>query len=140
MIQLRLAWGVVVTMVVMIAISTALLFEPPWLSYTNLPFPVLNPVVKAGHVVLIQVSRCSTDKGTRLYAVSHTLEGQSQSIILPSSVAPIEPGCMTRIVATNRIPESTPPGRYRLVGYGEIQGIIRTHSVRWHSEYFEVTQ
>ena len=136
--QSRIAYALLYTMAFVVAGIVGLLFEPPWLVYQNLPFQAMNSPVRAGRVVLIKVSRCNSSDVTRLYAVSHILEGSDTSTILPSGIAPIEPGCTSRIVATNRIPEGTLPGRYRLTGYGEIQGIVRTHSVRWQSEYFEV--
>lgn len=139
MTQLRLTWAVIIVMIATASASLALLFEPPWLVYTNLPFPVLNSPVKAGNVVVIQVSRCSTARSTQIYTVSHALRGPGLPIILPATTVPIDPGCGSRVVATNKIPEGTPPGQYRLIGYGEIQGIIRSHSVQWHSQYFEVT-
>ena len=115
-------------------------FEPPWLTYTNLPFPVLNSPVKAGSSIRLTVSRCSTASVTRIYAVSRVLvDKDGKQLLLPAGLATIDPGCLDAVSASNVVPIDTPPGTYTLHGYGEIQGVVRTSSVRWESQPFEVT-
>lgn len=114
-------------------------FEPPVLSYNNLPFPALNNP-KAGEAALFQVIRCNSDSKQRLYTISRRLIGIDNSTvyILPASVVSIEPGCTTEVSAANVIPASVKSGRYTLEGYGEIAGTLRNSSVRWYSQTFEV--
>ncbi len=115
-------------------------FEPPWLVYSNLPFPVRTPVVHPGSPILMDVSRCSSATQTRVYIVSHRLINVRDNTvyILPATTASIEPGCNTVVSSVNIVPKGAPPGRYRVSGFGEIQGIIRTSLVSWQSEDFDV--
>lgn len=113
-------------------------FEPPWLTYTNTPFPVLNSPVRPGDPVKMTVARCSSASVTRLYALSRTLKGNGVEIILPAGLVSIDPGCIRVESAANVIPIGTPAGTYTLHGYGEIQGVVRTSSVAWESQQFEV--
>ena len=139
MFQKPMAMAAAVLMAVFVSMLMYLVFfEPPWLSYTNEPFPVLNSPVKGGDPVQMVVERCSEAKVTRIYAVSRTLVGSHTSIILPASLAAIDPGCTSVVSAVNVVPIGTPPGTYTLRGYGEIQGIVRTSSIRWVSQPFEV--
>ena len=125
---------------VFIALLAYLVFlEPPWLTYTNTPFPVLNSPVRPGNPVKMTVTRCSSASVTRLYALSRTLKGNGAEIILPAGLVSINPGCISVESAANVIPPGTPPGTYTLHGYGEIQGIVRTSSIAWESQPFEVT-
>ena len=114
--------------------------EAPWLTYTNSPFPVLNSPIKAGTSVQMKVGRCSTASVTRVYTLARTLKGKGSETVLPAGLASITPGCVTVVSAANVVPLGTPPGIYRLVGYGEIQGVVRTSSIRWESQPFEVVQ
>ena len=113
-------------------------FEPSWLSYTNSPFPVLNSPVQAGTAVQLQVDRCSTATISRVYGLSRTLYSERSEILLPAGVTSIDPGCKPVVSASNIIPAGTPPGTYRLRGYAEIQGVVRTNSVEWESQPFEI--
>ena len=126
------------------AVSAAFLFvfyvflEPPFLSYGNLPFPVLTPFVNAGQAVHIVVERCSTDTKTRVYGVSHRLVGATTTTILPATQASVEPGCNKATSAINVVPVDTPAGRYIVDGTAEVQGTIRAVTVQWQSQPFEV--
>ena len=117
-------------------------FEPPWLTYTNLPFRVLNSPVKVGTAIQMEVSRCSTARVSRVYGLARTLTSgtHAPSVVLPAGIASVEPGCSLVVSAANIVPVGVPSGTYRLRGQGEIQGIVRTHSVEYESEEFEVVQ
>ena len=139
MFQKPMATAAGVLMAVFVSMLMYLVFfEPPWLVYTNEPFPVVNGPVHAGESVQMLVGRCSSASVTRVYSVSRTLQGPHSSIILPAGLAAIDPGCTEVISAANVIPVGTPPGTYTLHGYGEIQGVVRTSSIRWVSKPFEV--
>lgn len=118
--------------------------QPPFLSYANLPFPVLNAMVRPGEPVRLSVQRCNSDSVTRIYGVSHLMvpvkpAGERKPIVLPASQTSIEPGCHESVSAINVVPPSTPPGLYVIEGYGEAQATLRAVSVRWVSQPFEVT-
>lgn len=127
-------------------------FEPPILTYSNIPFPILNadntepnagaPLVKvkAGDAVHLKVTRCSSSRKERLYPVSHALvlRETDEKILLPATQAVIEPGCHTSVSAINVVPEGTLPGIYFVTGTAEVNGTIATHTIGWNSADFEV--
>lgn len=112
--------------------------EAPWLTYTNSPFPVLNSPIKAGSAVQMTVARCNSTDVTRVYGLARTLKCNGGEVVLPAGLASIKPGCTTALSAVNVIPTGTLAGTCTLHGYGEIQGIVRTISVAWESQPFEV--
>ena len=111
--------------------------EPAFLSYGNLPFPVLTPEVHPGQPVLLKVHRCNSDKVTRVYGVSHRMIGP-ETLLLPASPTSIEPGCHEGVSALNVVPLGAKPGIYRVRGTAEVQATIRAVTVQWYSEPFEV--
>lgn len=115
-------------------------FEQPFLSYRNLPFPVITKAVKPGEAVQMVVSRCNSESITRISRVASVLVGPDAEVILPVTDAPILPGCSSSVSAVNVIPPGTPPGRYMLRGYGEVIGTFRTHMVEWESQFFDVIE
>ena len=138
-IPLRMLQLVCTLAVLFVGLLAYLVFlEPPWLIYNNSPFPVLNSPVKPGDAVRMTVDRCSTASVLRVYGLSRTLKGNAAEIVLPAGLAAIKPGCITVVSAVNVIPLGTPAGTYILHGYGEIQGVIRTSSIEWESQPFEV--
>ena len=123
-----------------VLIGGVLLLERSPLAYGNLPFPVLNSPVKAGEAIHLRVRRCNNDDRVRVYDVSRVLVGADggQFILTPLKIT-IDPKCETVVSKINIIPADTPPGKYTLRGYGEINGFIRTHMVQWQSVEFVVT-
>lgn len=112
--------------------------EPPFLTYGNVPFPVLTPRVKDGGTVLLDVRRCNSDTKTRIYGIAHSLVGETMTILLPALPTSIRPGCSESFSAINVIPVDTPPGTYHIEGYAEVQGTLRTSVIPWRSEPFQV--
>lgn len=115
--------------------------ERPYLSYGNLPFPVLTPRVKPGEPVLLEVLRCNSDDRQRVYGMGRTLvplDSRGPSYVLPAGAASIDPGCNTSVSAVNVIPLGVPPGRYYVQGSAEINGSLRTFVLHWASQPFEV--
>lgn len=117
-------------------------FEPPFLEYTNLPFPVENPVVAPGETVRLLVRRCNTEDKTRIYGISHMMrpvgDDKATPIVLPATQASVAPGCEVAISTINTVPSNVAPGMYYIDGYGEVQGTIRNHFIHWYSKPFEV--
>ena len=126
------------TVLFVVVLAYLVFLEPPWLSYTNTPFPVLNSPVRAGTAVQMLAGRCNSARVTRTYALSRTLKCKGYEIILPAGLVAIDPGCITVVSAVNVIPLGAPAGTCALHGYGEIRGVIRTISVAWESAPFEV--
>lgn len=116
------------------------LLEKPPLRYSNLPFPVMLSPVKDGEVAKIRVSRCNDDDHTRLYLVARSLIHipSGDSIVMPATTVSIEPGCRTVVSSVNVVPVGTPAGKYFIKGVGEVNGLVRTHTVSWSSEAFDV--
>ena len=135
-------WGILNTLAILglaQAVAWYAFFEPPWLVYQNSPFPVIEQRVHVGEAVRMIVARCNNDRQPHLYTVARQLESQRGTpIILPASAAPIEPGCHESTSAINIIPAGTPPGRYEVSGYAQVEGTIRTTIVLWRSQPFEV--
>lgn len=114
-------------------------FEPPFLSYENLPFRPITPKVKPGDPVLLAVRRCNNDSQTRLYGTARALVSNRTQVILPAQQVSIPPGCHDGISSLTVIPLGTPPGIYHLEGLAEAQGTLRTSLVKWSSGEFEVS-
>jgi hypothetical protein len=114
-------------------------FEPPFLTYRNLPFPVVREP-RPGEAVLLTVWRCNADDHERSYAISHVLvrESDEERTILPPGLVPIRPGCTIETSAANVIPAGTLPGRYYVEGHAEAHGTVRRHDVYWRSAAFTV--
>ena len=115
-------------------------FEPPFLTYPNLPFPVLTPKVKHGDAVQLDVRRCNSDTKTRVYGLAHSLVGETVTILLPAMPTSLPPGCAQAVSVINVVPQGTPPGTYHIEGYAEVQGTLRTYSIPWRSAPFEVVE
>jgi hypothetical protein len=115
-------------------------FEPPWLSYKNVPFPPRQMQVQAGQPVALRVIRCNSDKFAHVYTVSRGLESleTGQFAVLPDTVVQIRPGCSDETSLANVIPPETAKGKYRIVGIAEIQATFRSIRVEWQSQPFEV--
>ena len=116
-------------------------FDGPWLTYPVQPFPVLMQPVHAGEVVPLRVLRCNNGETTRTYIFSHSLVSVDKArpdVILPPITSSIAPGCATVESRVNIVPPGTAPGRYRIEGNTEINGNVRSFSVLWNSEVFEV--
>lgn len=117
-----------------------LFFEPPYLTYTNLPFPTLVREIRAGEVMPLQVIRCNNDDQTHNYVIAHSLENLDTHAytLLPMVQLNISPGCHPGTSTINRVPPDTPTGRYRVFGTAEIRGLLKTHIVEWYSQEFAV--
>ena len=50
--------------------------ERPWLSYLNVPFEVLVPVVEVGQSVPLRVIRCNADSEPHSYKLARSLENK----------------------------------------------------------------
>lgn len=126
-------------------LSYLIWFEPPWLVYTNSPFPLEKTQLKRGEPMVFRVERCSTATVTRLYTLSRRLEcnetatGALSTVRIPPSTQEMAPGCfgVNRAVA---MPPETPIGWCRLHSIAETQGVIRRNSVESESKLFEVTE
>ena len=136
-----LRWLNAICLIAVICIGGYYAFlEPPFLTYGNLPFPVLTPQVRDGNTVILDVQRCNADSKTRVYAIAHTLVGETMTILLPTVPTSIRPGCSQSFSAINVIPPNTPPGTYHIEGYAELQGTLRAFSIAWRSASFEVVR
>ncbi len=121
------------------ALVWMIFFTPPPLEYENIPFPVVTPFVKAGEPVVVVVRRCNTAAVSRMYAVSRELvDEKGNATLLEPMLAKLPIGCATTTVRSHQVPLGTPPGRYYLRGYAEIQEFIRSHTVHWRTMSFEV--
>lgn len=125
-------------------LGLALWFQPPYLTYENLPFPPHLKAVRAGEVMPLTVRRCNSSGTLQAYLVTHELDSLSNpamaAIVMPALPTAIKPGCETVTSLINLVPAATPPGRYRIVGTGITQGALRSHVVPWHSEPFDVVE
>lgn len=135
------AIGLAGMLVLLAAIGYFGVIEKPFLSYGNLPFPVLTSHIKPGQAVQLEVLRCNSDDRSRVYIIARTLvpvDPSRSPYVLPSGSASISPGCTTSVSAVNVIPLGVPPGRYWIQGSAEVNGSIRTFVVGWRSNPFEV--
>ena len=124
-----------------VSIIYVLFVEKPALHYMNLPFPVMQSPVYPGDVLPLNISRCSDAPGRRVITSTRYLDnlGDDQEVsVLDVIAAIIPPGCVTQVVNIHRVPESTEPGDYRLIGATTVPGIIRDFQIHWYSEPFKV--
>ena len=125
----------------LIAMGYIFFVETPTLRYMNFPFPVLKSPVYAGDVLPLRITRCSDASGRRVITSSRYLDnlGDDQEVsVLDVIAAIIPPGCVTQVVNIHRVPESTEPGNYRLLGATTVPGMIRDFQIHWYSEPFQV--
>ena len=118
-----------------------LFIETPSLRYMNLPFPVLKSPIYPGDVLPFTVSRCSDSKERRAITSSRyldNLDDDKEVLAIEMIAVFIPPGCVTQTVNIHRIPESTTPGNYRLMGTTPVPGMLRDFQVGWYSEPFQV--
>lgn len=117
---------------------------PPYLSYQNLPFPVLLERVRPGEVVPLIVARCSTASAEKTYELTRELRSMTDprapAIVIGATTLSVPPGCRTTLNEAHTVPSNTPPGTYRIHGVAILPGIVRTHYVPWVSRPFVVTQ
>ena len=124
-----------------ISMGYILFIESPSLRYMNLPFPVLKSPVYPGDMLPFTVSRCSDAKERRAITSSRYLDNldDDQEVLAIEMIAVfIPPGCVTQTVNIHRVPESTAPGNYRLMGATPVPGMIRDFQVVWYTEPFQV--
>lgn len=119
-----------------------MLFEKPWLTYLNIPFPTELAKAREGETIPLRVKRCSTANVKRTFRVARSMvrvnEPGSSPMLLPDTISSIEPGCIEMISSFNKIPLGTPPGKYIIIGIVEIQGTFSEMMVEWHTQEFEV--
>ena len=135
------AFVVAVMAAVSMAVVYFLLAEPPYLSYGNLPFPALVKRVEQGEPVALTVLRCNSSSVTHVYDMTRSLINHQtgKSTALPGSARiPIAPGCHVEINRANIIKIDTEPGVYSIWGMAFAQGTLRTHTISWQSQPFEV--
>lgn len=137
-----MAW---VAILFLFGLSTYLFYffltEKPYLSYAVLPIPVLKENVRAGDIMPLEITRCNSSDRRHIYSSAHYLDdlGYDQEIMaLDMFYVSIDPGCLKTISSLHRIPESTQPGRYQIIGTAKIPGILRNFEVDWISEPFNV--
>lgn len=114
-------------------------FEPPYIRYQNLPFPVATPV-EQGRTVPIIIERCNDSKNERVYMSARTLVNTDNgvSVQLPEATVSLKPGCDRTISRSVTVPIETPPGNYRIEGEAIAQGLVRKQRVDWYTEQFQV--
>jgi hypothetical protein len=125
----------------MTALLSIIWFEQPFLSYTTMPIKVLKPSVTAGEVIELQVDRCNSTDKTQTYTAARTLRRLDKpqiAILLETAALTVAPGCTKAITVAHRVPALTQPGQYRIQGVSLVDGTVRTFSVPWLSEGFEV--
>jgi len=116
-------------------------FEPAFISYSVVPFPVIGGPVRVGEPVPLKVARCNKTQKFVLYVVSPTLvaeDGMTPNVLLPSHTRQIFPGCDNVVSKLHIIPVETKPGRYHIDGIAKVLGTINNHTVPWSTESFEV--
>ena len=124
-----------------ISMGYILFIETPSLRYMNLPFPVLKNPIYPGDVLPFTVSRCSDTKERRAVTSSRyldNLDDDKELLAIEMIAVLIPPGCVTQTVNIHRVPESTTPGNYRLMGTTPVPGMLRDFHIPWESAPFKV--
>ena len=120
------------------AIATTI--EPPPLSYTNLPFPVLNSPVAVGTPIVMLIARCADSRAEQPYIVSRELVRVDDRLRIPLSPTRnmARSGCEEYRAQTATLPDDIDPGIYVYRGVASVQGWFRNYSVSWETEPFEI--
>jgi len=75
--------AVVLLVLFMSMLSYLIWFEPPWLVYTNSPFPLEKMQLKRGEPMVFRVERCSTATARCVPICSATLRPLRPRLTLP---------------------------------------------------------
>lgn len=125
----------------------ALVFEKPYLSYHNLPFPTATLKSIAGQPTPLIVERCNSTKIIQSYETTRRLvhipagaEMKRDDVILQSEKVDIKAGCHRTTSRLSTPPADTIPGTYMWKGLANVKGLLRTHDVEWYSEPFELVR
>jgi hypothetical protein len=119
-----------------------LFFEEPYLTYTNLPFDVLEPEVAQGGLITLKVARCNSTSQTQTYTLARSLQNLDAGdyVVLQDSLVQVQPGCTEAVSLANKVPAEVTPGLYRIIGLAMVDGTIRSHKVFWYSKPFRVVR
>lgn len=156
------ALGMILSFLFVICLTIGGLFynvilATPYLTYPELPFQAIPPnttiaefskekskrvAVKQGEIIPLIVNKCNRDNISHAYNVSHSLMEINRNEItpLPPVSTLVKPGCNTSISRINRTPQDLPAGTYKVFGYAEIKGTVKTFSVDWESTAFDVIE
>ena len=130
----------VIALFVLALPSVVAVFQVTPLEYHNVPFPVVEPVVKAGDVLTLTVSRCNRTNEVLPYTVARILidlkTGAKTQLTDASSFIP--PGCETVDSKLSAIPETTISGEYRIDGVSTARVGSRVWNVEWSTQPFKV--
>jgi hypothetical protein len=135
------AWAVLACAAVLGALpSYFLIFEQPYLTYQNLPVPVIKSPARPGDSVPIWVERCNSDAAPHNYNTTHNVMNMDTGVtlIMPDVEVLIMPGCTMSESRINQLPKHLIPGRYRIFGMAEVKGTLKVHYIPWYSQPFEV--
>jgi hypothetical protein len=116
------------------------LFQPPYLSYPDLPFAPTKQVFQPGEAASFTVRACNRDTVPHSYPVVrelHSVDGLLQYSFGSTTVV-WPPGCKTIISVVNRVPVETPDGEYYIVGYSEDAQRLNSVTIPWQTEPFTV--
>lgn len=114
--------------------------EKPYLTYKNLPFPVLQKQVFAGEIIPILVIRCNDTEEMQNYNTTRALENvvTKENFLLEEQRLLIKPGCTQSESRVNKIPPTVPPGKYYIYGTAEVRGHSHFLILDWRTQEFEV--
>lgn len=143
--------GMALALFWLVVIAAMVVFEPAPLSYQNLPFPVVydGPArpLAPGDGLTLNVARCDRlfgvfDWGAHalIYRNARTLVNDvtGERSVLDDATAAAEPGCAMVKSRLTTIPKDLPPGRYHVDAYAQVTGVVRSQTVHWYSQSFEV--
>ena len=90
--------SVILMLTIALGSAWAMYFESPYLNYTNIPFPALNPAfIVPGDNVSVLISRCNTSASKLMYSSTQFLINEDTLVITAFPVIPlvILPGCFS---------------------------------------------
>lgn len=121
-----------------------LLFLPPVLTYTNVPFPVEDKKIPRGAPVVFFATRCANDPFSpdpMSYTFTSTLRNIETGEVtgIPDNSTDMPHGCQQNYKsALNSIPLKQPPGKYIVQGISTAKGLFKVSMAKWSTEEFEV--
>lgn len=134
-------WGWIIAALMFAANSWRYFYEVPWLSYQNTPFQVSGKNFVPGEIVPLRVVRCNNTTQTQVYEVIRTLQPISplgRPYAMARTIIDLTPGCKDSQSLANQLPPDVIPGKYRILGVSEVDGVFRRYRVSWESQPFDV--
>ena len=128
---------------VMLSAIVWTVFQPPSLSYPELPLRIEGPTKTfyPAQTVPLLTKRCSRMTDVMIYQLTRTIVNMETDVSYMYPTNPkiaVPPGCTTTISQAHQLPSTIAPGLYQIRGVGTVKGPFNDIDVPFYSEPFTV--